>query len=184
MSVELKSDVKVSTEPGFVAVSLSKVVEIQSSDLTMIVVSVDDYELDLLGQIFSPEVLDEIIRELVLDIVEDNEEGVRIDALFEMVKDLNGEHVLINAREDWDNWVAAYRSDLSALILDALPDDTKNLQIEVVVMKNLPELAFIIATEGKTTSIHLLEEGVEEEDDGDDEIDEEEDVDEDDQEED
>lgn len=184
MSVELKSDVKVSKEPGFVAVSLSKVVEVQSSDLTMIVLSADDYELDLLGQIFSPEALDEIIRELVLDIIQDDGGDVRVDALFEMVKDLNGEHVLVNAREDWKNWVAAYRSDLTALILDALPDDTKNLQIEVVIMRNLPELVFIVAAEGQATSIHLLEEEVEEKIDEVEGIEEEEDVDEDEQEED
>lgn len=155
MTIQSTDNIRVTKNNGFVAVSLSKVVEISSNSLCMICINGPDYELDELTSIFAPIPEDEILTALVSDIIADTETGV--DKLFEMAEEIQGEFSMKVRLEDYVLWKESYLSELATLVLDNLPDkvDDNDVTVEVVIMKNVPDLIFILIANSDMATVML-----------------------------
>lgn len=138
--------IQVDPDTKFEAVSVSKVVEILGNNLCMVCFTADDYEIDVLGSIFHPIPIDEVLSELVLDLKNDNEDG--LNRLFDMVKDLQGEYSLKVRKEDYGVWRDSYLDDLSEIIFENAPHENgkikDDLEINVLIMKKAPSLVFVL----------------------------------------
>lgn len=159
MSIETINDVKVQKQSGVVIVSLSKVIEISTDRLAVVCLDVNDFELDCLDSIFLPIPRDEIIREMVLDVISVSQDDSHVEALFEIVEDLSGEHITKIKREDYETWAKTYKKEFSDIVLDAIDKDVDNsrLSVEVAIMANVDNLAFILIAEGESETTALIE---------------------------
>lgn len=140
------NNVKVVKEPGFVVVSLSKVVEISSREISMICMDGIEYELELLDTVFSPTPRDEYMREIVRDIILDSSDSV--ENLFEINKEIFGANTINVRRDDWTTWCDSYRDDLVEMIGRALPDiEQERLIVETIVIADASDLLFVVIAE-------------------------------------
>lgn len=163
MSIETSDDVRVTKHAGFVAVSLSKVVEVSANGLCMICINGPDFEFEVLESIFSPIPIDEIMGDLIGDIVNDTDTG--LDNLFTTVKDLQGEFSVSVRQEDFSVWKDSYYQDLVDLMAENMParaDDTE-VTVEVVIMKNVTDLVFVLIANSDIATAMLDETDEEEE---------------------
>lgn len=145
----------------FSAISLTKVVEVQSENICFICIDSNEFEFDMLDTIFSPNPRDEYLREIIHDIVFDVSDGV--EGQFETITEVLGEHTTNVRREDYQNWSKSYIDDLAKLVSESIADmDTTELKIEVVIMKGLDGIAFVIIADGTPEITSLLEDNSEE----------------------
>lgn len=171
----LPSKVYVDREPGFVAVSMTKVVEVQSENICVVCIDADEFEFEMLDAIFLPTPRDEYLRDLISDIVLDTSDGV--ESLFEVIKETLGEHSERVKREDYDSWKKSYSKDLNKMFTKSLVDiDVSDIKIEVVCIKGVENVVFVIFADGvsSTTALieHVEEDDIDETIDGDDDIEE------------
>lgn len=156
MNTESVGEVKVQKQSGVVIVSLSKVVEISTNRLTVVCLDADDFELECLDSIFSPTPRDEILREMVLDIISESQDDSHVEGIFEIIDSISGEHITRIKREDYESWCDVYKKEFQNIVLDAIDKDmdNTNLSVEVAIMKDIDNLAFILIADGdsKTTA--------------------------------
>lgn len=145
----------------FSAISLTKVVEVQSENICFLCIDSNEFEFDMLDAIFSPSPRDEYLREIISDMVFDTSDGV--EGQFELIAEVLGEHTTNVRREDYLNWSKSYIEDLTKLVSESISDmETKGLKIEVVIMKGLDGIAFVIIADGTPEITSLLEDDSEE----------------------
>lgn len=170
----IPSKVYVDREPGFVAVSMTKVVEVQSDNICVVCIDADEFEFEMLDAIFLPTPRDEYLRELISDIVLDASDGV--ESLFEVIKETLGEHSERVKREDYESWKKSYNKDLSKMFAKSLADiDVSDIKIEVVCIKGVENVIFAIFADGVSSATALIEHAKDEDDEtvyGDDDIEE------------
>lgn len=162
MGIQSTDDVRITKNNGFVAISLSKVVEVSSNSLCMICINGPDYEFEALTSIFSPVPQDEVLAELISDIIHDTSTGA--ENLFTMATEIQGEFSMKVRREDFDIWKESYYQELADLIAENTPDKTEDgdLIVEVVIMQNVHDLVFVLIANSAISTAMLDEESDEE----------------------
>lgn len=153
--IKSPSNLKISKEPGFVAVSLSKVVEINDNSICVICIDAEEFEFSMLDAIFAPTPRDEYVRDMVEDILTDKSD--KVEALFEIVKDVMGAGVETVKREDYESWRIAYNKEFVDLVNNGTENiDHDNTKVESIVLKGAEDLLFLIFVDGEARVSALI----------------------------
>lgn len=156
MSIQSVGKVYVEREPGFLAVSMTKVVEVQADNICVVCLDSSEFEFSMLDSIFSPTPRDEYLKDMITDMVTDTSDGV--EDLFSIVREVLGEHSEKTKREDYSIWSDSYRSDLIKFLTTSLTEiDIETVKIETVAIKGVDNIVFVIFADSDTNTTALLE---------------------------